>query len=201
MLLIVVCVICCISTSQQARNTTEVKDLCDVSVYFYTHDMRNIMRWFINNDKYLLRVGGSWQWLRIASGEVQIFRHTNKEVGHFFFPPSFLFKFLFPVLLPAVDEKTKNWTGRFYFSLNRETKICIFKTSPGTPIQAQSCTWARAFSLALHLQVELLENLLTSQVLLLYVPHVQTLSLKYPKLEWIIHPVRFLLAVSPQCSF
>ena len=81
----------------------------------------------IYNDKYLLRVGGSWQWLRIASGEVQIFRHTNKKVEHFFFFPSFLFAFLFPVLLPAVDEKTKNWTGRFYFSLNLETKICIFK--------------------------------------------------------------------------
>lgn len=199
MLLIVVCVICCISTSQQARNTKEVKDLCDVSVHFYTHDIRNIMRWFINNDKYLWRVGGSWQWLRIASVDVQIFRHTNKEAGHFF--PPFFFKFLSPVLLPAVDEKTKNWTGRFYFSLNQETKICIFKTSPGTPIQAQSCTWARAFSLALPLQVELLENLLISQVLLLYVPYVQTLSLKDPKLEWIIHPIRFLLAISPQCAF
>ena len=98
MLLIVVCVICCISTSQQARNTKEVKDLCDVSVYFYTHDMRNIMRWFINNDKCLLRVGGSWQWLRIASGEVQIFRHTNNEVGHFFFP---LLPFQIPFSCPA----------------------------------------------------------------------------------------------------
>ena len=83
---------------------------------FCTHDIRNMMRWFINNEKYLLRVGDSCHWLKIPSGVVQIFRDMKEKPWDFFFPlpplhiPS-------NVLLPEVDEKTKGWTGRFCSSL------------------------------------------------------------------------------------
>lgn len=174
--------------------TEDAKDLCDLNVWFYTHDIRNIMRWFINKEKYLLRVGDSWHWLRTASGEVRIFRHANKEGmwDFFFFFSSFLFRFLLPVLLPEVDEKTKDWTARFYSSLNWETKICMSKTSPGIPSRLSPVHGPRLFSLALHPPLELLENLLTNQVLLLHAPHVQTLSLKYPKPVCNLPPVKNL---------
>lgn len=91
-------------------------DSCDLQVHFCTHDIGTMMGWFINNEKSLLRVGGSWHWVKIASGKVQIFRHTDEEIWDFF--SSFLFRFLLLFCFQSLNWQisTLVWTGKPRFA-------------------------------------------------------------------------------------
>lgn len=71
-------------------------------------------------------MGGSWHWLRIASREVQILRHTDKEeVGEIFIV---IFLFCDNCLLPEVDEKTIKLNWQIWLSCkNGKPRCAVFK--------------------------------------------------------------------------